>query len=207
LGPGNSLRNELRLPGFSLSTAVRQHDGGSTLPTVSPEKRARSTYERALDMLEARARGAVELRRLLLRKGEPVAAVDETIERLIRSGLLDDASYAAQFARSKALGSGLSKRRLQQELGKRGIARDVSTQAIDAVFQDEAIDEAATIERVAMRKLKTLTKLEPVVQRRRLYAFLARRGYESEDIGRVVNRLVDTGRRSEAEAQQRKLQS
>jgi regulatory protein len=158
-------------------------------------------------MLEARARGAVELRRLLLRKGEPVAAVDETIERLIRSGLLDDASYAAQFARSKALGSGLSKRRLQQELGKRGIARDVSTQAIDAVFQDEAIDEAATIERVALRKLKTLTKLEPVVQRRRLYAFLARRGYESEDIGRVVNRLVDTGRRSEAEAQQRKLQS
>ena len=48
--------------------------------------RERSTYDRALDMLEARSRGVVELRRLLLKKGEPEADVDAAIERLRAAG-------------------------------------------------------------------------------------------------------------------------
>jgi regulatory protein len=152
-------------------------------------KPQRSTYERALDMLEARTRGVVELRRLLLRKGEPEAEVDETIQRLQQNGLLDDPNYARQFARSKALDAGLSRRRLQQELTKRGVARDVSESAIEAVFEEEGVDEDASIERVARKKLKTLTKVDDDTRRRRLYAFLARRGYDSDDITRVM-RLV-----------------
>jgi regulatory protein len=137
-------------------------------------------------MLEARSRGIVELRRLLLRKGEPEADVDEAIARLQRNGLLDDANYAHQFARSKALGAGLSRRRLQQELTKRGVSRDVSETAIEAVFEEEGVDEEASIERVARKKLRTLSKVDDDTKRRRLYAFLARRGYDGDDIARVL---------------------
>jgi len=143
-------------------------------------------------MLEARARGVTELRRLLIQKGEPQADVDDAIARLQRSGLLDDAMYARQFARSKALGAGLSRRRLQQELTKRGVAREVSDAAIDDVFEEEGVDDSASIERVARKKLKTLDKLDIPTQRRRLYAFLARRGYDSDDITRVTQALVQT---------------
>ncbi|HEY9228464.1 MAG TPA: regulatory protein RecX [Gemmatimonadaceae bacterium] len=163
-----------------------------TQPSPRPEKKPRSTYERALDMLEARARGATELRRLLLKKGEPEADVDETIARLQRAGLIDDAVYARQFARSKALGAGLSRRRLQQELTKRGVAQDVTSDAIEDVFADEEVDEDAAIERVARKKLRMLTKVDDATRRRRLYSFLARRGYESEDIGRVMRLLLET---------------
>ena len=76
----------------------------------------RSTYERALDMLEARSRGIAELRRLLLRKGEPEADVDAAIERLRGNGLLDDDNFARQLTRSRALGTGQSRRRIAQEL-------------------------------------------------------------------------------------------
>jgi regulatory protein len=152
----------------------------------------RSTYERALDMLEARARGVAELRRLLIRKGEPEADVDDAIARLQRSGLLDDVAYARQFARSRALGAGLSRRRLQQELTKRGVAREVTEAAIDQVFEDEGVDDSTSIERVAKKKLKTLAKLDAPTQRRRLYAFLARRGYDSDDIARVTRALLRT---------------
>src|SRR5262249_27701030 len=71
-------------------------------PMKEPSRAKRSTYERALDMLEARARGADELKRLLLRKGEPVADVDAALQRLTQSGLVDDANYARQLARTKA---------------------------------------------------------------------------------------------------------
>lgn len=141
-------------------------------------------------MLEARSRGVDELRRLLLRKGEPADEVDAAIERLKTAGLLDDANFARQFARSKALGAGLSKRRLQQELSKRGVNRTTSAEAIEAVFTEEGVSDETSIERVARKKLRTLGKLDAQTKQRRLYSFLARRGYDSDDIARTLRELL-----------------
>lgn len=150
----------------------------------------RSTYDRALDMLEARARAVTELRRRLIQKGEPVAEVDAAIERLRANGILDDATFARQLTRSKALNAGMARRRIQQELAKRGVARDVSAEAIAAVFDDEGVDEEAAIERVARKKLRLLAKVDPPTRQRRLYGFLARRGYNIDDIASVVKRVT-----------------
>ena len=149
-----------------------------------------TTYDRALNMIAMRARSAVELRRLLVRKGEPAENVDIAIERLLRAGFLDDASFARQFARAKALGGGLSRRRVQQELARRGVARDIADSAIAEVFAEEHVDESDTLERVARKKLKSLARLDTQVQRRRLYAFLARRGYDSDDIARTLRTVI-----------------
>ena len=148
------------------------------------------TYDRALDMLALRARSAADLRRSLVRKGEPTEHVDAAVARLLNAGFLDDASFARQFARSRVLGAGLSRRRIATELARRGVARDIAGAAIDEVFGEEHVDEEATLERVARKKLGTLTRLDAFTQRRRLYAFLARRGYDADDIGRVVDDLV-----------------
>jgi regulatory protein len=141
-------------------------------------------------MLEARARGIVELRRLLLKKGEPEADVDAAIARLTASGLLDDTNFARQLTRSKAVGAGLSRRRIGQELAKRGVSREISDEAIEAVFDEEGIDETESIDRVARKKLRMLTKVDDTTRRRRLYAFLARRGYDNDDITRVLQTLL-----------------
>jgi regulatory protein len=155
--------------------------------------RRRSTYERALDMLEARSRGVAELRRLLIRKGEPEADVDAAIERLQANGVLNDANFARQLTRSKALGAGHSRRRIQQELSKRGVSKEISSEAIEEVFEDEGVDEAASIEKVARKKLRMLGKVDAPTRKRRLYAFLARRGYENEDIKRVLRVVLEDG--------------
>jgi regulatory protein len=158
--------------------------------STSTRRAERTTYDRALDLLEARARSVVELRRMLVRKGEPAADVDAAIERLRSAGLLDDANYARQLARSKALNAGQSRRRIGQELAKRGVARAVADVAIADVFEEEVVDESANIERAAHKKLKTLSGLDALTRRRRLYAFLARRGYDAESIGKIVTRLA-----------------
>lgn len=154
------------------------------------ERKRRPTYERALDMLEARSRGVAELRRLLIRKGEPEAEVDAAIERLRAAGVLDDANFARQLTRSKALGAGHSRRRIQQELSKRGVAREISDEAIIEVFEEEGVDEDASIERVARKKLRMLTKVDDATRKRRLYGFLARRGYDADDIQRVLKLVL-----------------
>jgi len=148
------------------------------------------TYDRALNMIALRARSASELRRLLIRKGEEVEYVDAAIDRLVRAGFLDDSSFAKQFTRAKVAGAGLSRRRVQQELARRGVSREVAESAIAEVFVEENVDEGGTLERVARKKLKTLARFDAAVQRRRLYAFLARRGYDGDDIARTLRTIM-----------------
>ncbi|HEY3133624.1 MAG TPA: RecX family transcriptional regulator, partial [Gemmatimonadaceae bacterium] len=83
-----------------------------------------------------------------------------------------------------------SKRRLSQDLYRKGIKGDVATTAIANVIADEEIDTDAVIEAVARKKLAQLGDLEPLVLRRRLFAFLARRGYDVDEIKAVVGRLT-----------------
>jgi regulatory protein len=172
--------------GLTVGTVLSEQ----TRAAVEHEARALRTYDRALNMLAFRARASRELRLALLKKGEPEPYVTTALERLSTLGLLNDADYARQFARAKVRGPGLSKRRLQSELFRRGVARDVADAAIGEVLSDDAVDEEAIIERVAAKKLRTLSRLDAGSRRRRLYAFLARRGYESDDIRRVMAKLL-----------------
>ncbi len=150
--------------------------------TIAIEAAQLEVYDRALNLLAFRARSAAELARALVRKGAPREMADRAVARLQEQGLLDDAAYAQAFTRAKVIGAGQSKRRVQQDLARKGVARGVSDAAIESVFADEAIDQREVVERVARKKLRSLARLEPVVRRRRLYAFLARRGYDGEDI-------------------------
>jgi regulatory protein len=139
-------------------------------------------YDRALNMLAFRARSSVELARALVKKGEEKPNVDWAIERLQTQGLLDDAAFAQSFTRAKVLGAKQSRRRVQQDLARKGVTRSVSDAAIDTVFEQEGVDQREIVEEAARKKLRGLRGLEPPVRRRRLYAFLARRGYDGDDI-------------------------
>jgi regulatory protein len=143
-------------------------------------------YDRALNMLAFRARSSSELARALVRKGEEKADVDRAVVRLQEQGLLDDAAFARSFARAKVVGASQSRRRVQQGLARKGVARDVSDAAIATVLEEEEVDQRAIVEVAARKKLRSLARLEPLVRRRRLYAFLARRGYDGDDIRSVM---------------------
>ena len=70
------------------------------------------------------------------------------------------------------------------------VNRSAAVAAISETFAEEHIDEGATIERVAEKKLRTLAKVDDLTRRRRLYGFLARRGFDMDAINDVVARLM-----------------
>jgi regulatory protein len=150
---------------------------------------APTPYNYALNLLAARPYSTQSLRRKLVQKEYSPDEVSSTIDRLLDNGLLNDARYAEQYARSKILTTGASKRRLQQDLYRKGIKGDTATTAIATVLETEEIDPAKVIEKVAEKKLAQLGNLDPLVIRRRLFAFLARRGYDLDEIKRVVSAL------------------
>jgi regulatory protein len=141
-------------------------------------------------MLAAQGRSAKDLRRRLLLKGARPDHADAAVERLTTAGFLDDASYARQVARSRVAGRGDSRRRVAQVLAQKGVARDVVDEAVRDVFADEAVDEDALVEEAARKRVRTLGALDAATRRRRLYAFLARRGHDGGAIQRVMARVL-----------------
>ena len=146
-------------------------------------------YDRALRLLAARSRSAAEIRRRLRRDGAPAERIERVIKTLESRGLLDDAAHARAVTRSRVRSRAASSRRIEQELRRQGVAADVATEAISEVFADEAIDEAVVAEAVARKRAALLGDLPGPVQRRRLYGYLARRGY-SPDIVRAAVEAV-----------------
>ena len=156
---------------------------------IALETRRLQTYDRALNLLAHRARSSSELSRTLQRKGEEKAHVEWAIARLTEQGLIDDAAFARAFARTKVVDGKHSRRRVQQDLARKGVSRALTDEAIDTVIEEEGVDQLAIVEEAARKKLRSLAGLDAAVQRRRLYGFLARRGYELDDIRRALDAI------------------
>ena len=147
-------------------------------------------YDRAVRLLAARSRSAAEIRRRLRRDGAEADRIERVIATLQSRGFVDDAAHARSVTRSRIRSRGASSRRIQQELRRQGVAPDVAAEAIDEVFADEAVDEAAVAMEVARKRAALLADLPAPVQRRRLYGFLARRGYSPDTVRAAVEAVL-----------------
>lgn len=161
--------------------------------TIAREEVLLRTYDRAVMMLAARGRAAKDLERQLVRKGESPELARLAVERLVSEGFVDDEAYARSFVRTKAAGAGLARFRLKQELGRQGVDRAVADEAIAQVFEEESIDEVASATTLAAKRARSLRDADPQSQRRRLYSYLARRGYSPSVIAEAVARTAGGG--------------
>jgi regulatory protein len=142
--------------------------------------------DKALDLLAVRARSSRDLGVRLRRAGARDAEISWVVARLTTQGFLDDAAYARGVARAKALSGGVSKRKVISVLRQKGVDADVASEAIDATLAEVELDEYGAALAAAEKRLRALRNLDSHVQRQRLYAFLARRGYESDVVRRVL---------------------
>lgn len=152
--------------------------------------RAVACLDRALNALASRSRSRSDLARWLRQREFSTSEIEPTLERLERLGLLDDLAFARGFARSRlGAGRGFGPRRVAAELARRGVARGIVDEVLAELRAEGLADEAAGIEAVARRKWNTMRALDPAVARRRLYAFLARRGFSDGAIRQVLAAL------------------
>jgi len=156
---------------------------------------ARKAYDYALDLLSARAYTIRNLRRKLVQREYPADEVVAVVERLLGAGLLDDARYAREYARQKLTLGCVAVRRVELELARRGVGRDEIARAVAVVLEEEPVDLERSVNAAARKKIALMGGLAPDVKRRRLFAYLARRGFEAGEIRRSIEQnLADAGR-------------
>ena len=145
-------------------------------------------HRAALRALARRAHARHDLRRRLLQKQHPPAAVDGALARLAAQGLLDDAAFARDYAGVKAA-RGRGPARLIKDLLAQGVDRSVAEASVRAALADEGVDADAAVRAVAEKRARQLAGLPAPVRKRRLVAFLARRGFQGALVRAIVEAL------------------
>lgn len=145
-------------------------------------------HRAGLRALARRAHARFDLRRRLLQKQHPPAAVDGALERLSAQGLLDDASFARDYAATKAT-RGRGPSRLIKDLLSQGVERRLVEEAVRTALADEGVDPDAAARAVAEKRARQLAGLPAAVRKRRLVAFLARRGFQGPGVRAIVEAL------------------
>ena len=134
----------------------------------------------ALKQLALRARSAEEVRRSLARRGYGGDEIAAVIARLTALRYLDDADFARTWVAARARRTPTGPARLARELRAKGIADADIGAALGALAAEWNVAEAAAA--AVRRKLPSLHGVPPSVARRRLAAFLERRGFSAEII-------------------------
>jgi regulatory protein len=142
----------------------------------------------ALRALARRAHARLDLQRRLVKKQHPPAAVEAALERLATRGLLDDRRFAEQYAALRAT-RGKGPARLLRDLLAQGVERRVAEQAVRRALEEEGIDPELEARAVAAKRARQLAGLPVPVRKRRLLAFLVRRGYAGAEVKQLVEEL------------------
>jgi regulatory protein len=142
----------------------------------------------ALRALARRAHARQDLQRRLVKKQHPPAAVEAALERLTVRGLLDDHRFAEQYAALRAT-RGKGPARLLRDLQAQGVERRTAETAVRRALEEEGIDPALEARAVAAKRARQLAGLPVPVRKRRLLAFLVRRGYAGMQLKELVEEL------------------
>jgi regulatory protein len=147
-----------------------------------------AAFRTALRSLELRSYARADLGRRLVRKGHPRGAVEAALERVVGLGLLDDAAFARNFVQSRsARGRGPS--RLTRDLLAMGVDRSLIDRALAAEWP-EGSDRSAVPLTLATKRAAQLGAIPRQTKRRRLLAYLARRGFSGRDVTEMVDKVV-----------------
>jgi len=153
-------------------------------------------YQRTLEWVLMRPRSVRETKDYLFRKlkrsfskmdtvsrenytGDFTEFSGQIIERLISKGYLDDETFARYYVENRFVKKGVSMKRLKMELMKKGVAKEIIDEVLDASERDDK-DEI----------LKIIARKRARYDDEKLLAYLCRQGF-SFDLSRELIRSYE----------------
>jgi regulatory protein len=146
----------------------------------------------ALRLLATRPRTEHEIRARLHRKNVPDIHIDQVTSELKAAGMLNDAEFARMYVRNALALKPSGIQRLRQKLRLLGVERETVEDALREYAQD--VDLGAEAMKAARQYLQRhrseQAAADPLRLKRKLTAFLARRGFAWDEISATVQRVL-----------------
>ena len=194
LQPGKNNKVHLLLDGEYAMTADSDfvafsglHDNmildDEALTDLQGKVNARRAFNKASDLLAMRDHSEKELLQKLRQKGFADGA-EEAMEKLKSYGYLDDSRFALRFAQELQRVKHYGKKRIEQELFRKGVSRAVVSDTLEQLeFDEDALVQL--IERKYLRQLDTEKGVQKTV------AALQRMGYSFSEIRDALRKVQE----------------
>jgi regulatory protein len=182
------------------------------LERIYAAEQQQQTYEVALNFLSYRPRSVREVEQRLRKKGYLPGQIEATIARLSKQGYVDDREFARFWISNRQTFSPRGPRLLRSELRQKGVSAEIVEEILaeHRVEQTERAEQAAEVASIynlqedepapgtdeatalglARKRMRLLSNLDPLIQKRRLSGFVARRGYGYDTIDAVMKRVL-----------------
>lgn len=139
-------------------------------------------------LLKFRVRSEKEIRQRLEKKKFNPQIIEETLAFLKEKQFIDDNYFARTWIESR-IKKPLGIRRLKTELRIKGIDKEIIDSQINEIKNN--YPEGEIVAQIAREKLKKIKGIDPQKAKRRIYAYLLRRGFSPEVVIDVLKNYRD----------------
>ncbi len=192
------LRAMIRVDGKVVATLTHKaiEELGLKIDTPWTEELARvvgdarfddKAYRSALTRLNRKMMSRFELFQKLRRADHPTPSIDKALDKLQSLGLIDDLAFGRALLRELQLRKPAGPRLLRSKFMQKGLDRALIEQLLSEHEQDH--DDTAAALKLAQSKQASLARLDPQKAKQRLWGMLARRGFHSDTISEVMQKL------------------
>jgi len=171
---------------FRLNLYERKELTQDEMNAIREEAGIKLARKSAIRLLSARDRSEQEIRERLNLQGFDADVAEEAILQLVSMGYINDSLFARKYVSDRLKLKPMSKKALAAELQKKGIKREL----IDEVIGEYEVDEPSMAYRMAKKKFGKYDAADPVIQKK-IYSFLAYRGYSSDVIQNVLEQMQE----------------
>lgn len=160
---------------------VGQQLSKEELKKLKDQAKTDKIYNQTLSLIARRPRSEWEIDDYLKRKGHEPETRAEILSMLSKIDFINDADFARRWVESRRLLKNISRRKLRAELKQKRITENI----IDEILTADNTDEAEVIKAEIIKK-RRLTRYQ---DNQKLIAYLARQGYNYDDIKNALTEL------------------
>lgn len=164
---------------------VGQEISDEKIAQLKADDEREAAYQRAVNYLSYRLRTETEIRKNLRKHDVSEEVIENVIDRLQRSGLVDDARFALNWVENRSEMRPRGRRALSYELRQKGVNSKIIQQVVDSIDEDELAYQAASL------RYRKLRNLEFQDFRKKMYSHLAQRGFNYESAAQAISRVWD----------------
>ncbi len=163
---------------------VGQQLSEAKIASLRAQDAREQAYLRALNLLSYRDRSLQEIRQNLKKHQTPEDVIDEVLQRLQEEGYANDTRFARLWVENRNTFRPRGRRVLAMELRRKGVAPAV----IEDILRENEPEETLAL-RAGRQRARRYAALDWPAFRRKLTAFLARRGFAYSVVAPVVQQL------------------
>jgi len=142
-----------------------------------------AAWEYSLRIITYRQRSEKELHQKLYQKGYPEDIINSVLDRLKNNGLINDKVFARNWSTYRLSNHPVGRKRLEEELRKRGISTVLAKETAAEVLTEE---KEMAYARVLANKYRNREDETSANYIKRLARFLWQRGFSGEIIRQVI---------------------